>query len=45
MDVKDHAQPLGHDGPRSVGMEDGVWEAKWEHRDDCVCALAVRLCV
>ena len=34
-------RPPGHDGPRSTGMDEGVWEVKWEHRDDCVCALAV----
>jgi hypothetical protein len=22
-------------------MDEGVWEIKWEHRDDCVCALTV----
>lgn len=23
-------------------MDPTVWEVKWEHRDDCVAALAVR---
>ncbi|KAL5519269.1 hypothetical protein ACEPAH_952 [Sanghuangporus vaninii] len=31
--------PLGHDANRSVGMDTGIWEIKWEHRDDCITAL------
>ncbi|EMD41879.1 hypothetical protein CERSUDRAFT_120789 [Gelatoporia subvermispora B] len=32
--------PLSHDAPRSTDMDDGIWEVKYEHRNDCVNALA-----
>ena len=30
-----------HNAPRSPCMENGCWEIKWDHRDDCVSALMV----
>ena len=33
--------PVGHDALRDPNMDGSVWEVKWEHRDDCVCALNV----
>lgn len=33
--------PPGHDSNRSTGMDQDVWEVKWGHRDDCICALTV----
>ncbi|TDL28259.1 hypothetical protein BD410DRAFT_353854 [Rickenella mellea] len=33
------AYPSPHDGPRSTGMDNRVWEVKWGHRTDCVSAL------
>ena len=40
-DTGEDAYPLGHDATRTPGMDAGVWEIKWEHRDDCVTALNV----
>ena len=40
-----HEYPPPHDSPRSKGMDSRVWEVKWGHRDDCVCALMVSGCV
>ncbi|KAI0319752.1 hypothetical protein OF83DRAFT_1082036 [Amylostereum chailletii] len=34
-----HRFPPPHDTDRAPGMDDGCWEAKWEHRDDCMSAL------
>ncbi|KZS95833.1 hypothetical protein SISNIDRAFT_438390 [Sistotremastrum niveocremeum HHB9708] len=33
------AYPPPHDGPRAPNMQDGVWEVKWEHRDDSSFAI------
>lgn len=37
------ALPPGHDTVRSSRMSERVWEVKWEHRDDCITALNVRI--
>ncbi|PSS29591.1 hypothetical protein PHLCEN_2v2739 [Hermanssonia centrifuga] len=31
--------PYPHDAPRSPVMAPGMWEVKWERREDCVAAL------
>ena len=31
-----------HGAVRSVDMQEGTWEAKWEQREDCAAALHVR---
>ena len=36
------ALPVEHRSRRSEEMEDGIWEVKWGHRDDCVSAFNVR---
>lgn len=33
--------PAPHNAPRSPRMDNGCWEIKWDHRDDCVSALMV----
>lgn len=33
--------PTAHDSPRAAIMDQGCWEVKWCHRDDCVNALMV----
>ena len=33
-DTGEDAYPLGHDATRTAGMDAGVWEIKWEHRDE-----------
>ncbi len=37
------ALPPGHDAQRLTHMDERVWEAKWEHRDDCITALNVSI--
>lgn len=37
----EHLYPAPHDAPRSPRMDNGCWEIKWDHRDDCVSALMV----
>ena len=33
--------PAPHNAPRLPHMDNGCWEIKWDHRDDCVSALMV----
>jgi hypothetical protein len=33
--------PSPHDAPRSLNMDSGCWEVKWERKDDCISALVV----
>lgn len=33
--------PAPHNAPRLPNMDNGCWEIKWDHRDDCVSALMV----
>ena len=46
LEVDDQLQrpshPFPHNGPRSADMSPGVWEVKWEDREDSVTALLVR---
>lgn len=42
-DVTWKSYPVPHNAPRSAVMDKSCWEIKWEHRDDCVSALMVRL--
>ena len=39
---KSNAYPGEHSAGRSPGMDTGIWEVKWGHRDDCITALNVR---
>lgn len=39
--VERELYPAPHNAPRSPRMDNGCWEIKWDHRDDCVSALMV----
>jgi hypothetical protein len=39
--LMEHLYPAPHNAPRSPRMDNGCWEIKWDHRDDCVSALMV----
>ena len=39
--VEHELYPVPHNAPRSPCMDNGCWEIKWDHRDDCVSALMV----
>ena len=39
--VEHELYPVPHNASRSPLMDDGCWEIKWDHRDDCVSALMV----